>query len=138
MPDVNRPLVGRGQDQTRAIPVVSVDQDGNPTHGVGALPTAQNATDAALVQSAGVTGATVGAWVELMPADAVRSGAYIQNRSTANLFIRRATAQPPAGPGAGDIQIPPQPAAFRFDFRPLGRWWVRADAASAAFALNVW
>lgn len=93
-------------------------------------------TDGALVQEDGATSSAAGTWTLLMGADATRKGASIQNRSAGPLYV----AQSVAAPGAGvlGVKIPADPVYFRFDFVPRKSYWIRADAASAAYHLDRW
>lgn len=97
-------------------------------------------TDGDLVIAAGVTSGSIGTWVELMPADADRLGASVQNKAaTGSIFILPfATGLPASGTQGGETEIPQAPGYFNFPFVPNQRYVVRGTAASMAYSLNTW
>lgn len=87
-----------------------------------------------------VTHANANQWRELMPADAARTGGFIQSKAASgSIYIMPYdTDLPTNGTQPGEIEVPPRPSFYGFDVEPDRRWIVRGDATALAFSAATW
>lgn len=87
------------------------------------------------------THATANTWVELFPADASRTGGFIQSKAASgSIYIMPfdGPGVPTSGSKPGEIEVPPRPSFYGFDVEPDRRWVVRGDATALAFSAATW
>ena len=94
--------------------------------------------DGALVSTGANTSGTATRWTLLMASAFGRSGAAVQNKANASLFIVRADAAPADGAQTAEIEVPAEPGYFAFDWAPRGTYYIRGTNATQAYTLHTW
>lgn len=102
-------------------------------------PSTATGSDAALVTAEVTADPTPGEWVELLPEDAARNGAAIQNKDAAAIvYFVESETEPTAGSQPGEIGVPVFPGYYNFDWAPKKRYWVRSTVAGSEISVVTW